>query len=44
MNKEIKITAGELHQYVQSNVLKQSSGYQTPELRGDASRVLVQFQ
>ena len=43
-NQDNKITAGELHQYVQSNVVRQSSGSQTPELQGDASRVLVQFQ
>ena len=39
-----KITAGELHQYVQSNVVQQSSGSQTPELQGDSERVLVRFQ
>ena len=43
-NQDNKITAGELHQYVQANVVQQSSGSQTPELQGDASRVLVQFQ
>ena len=43
-NQDNKITAGELHQYVQSNVVQQSSGSQTPELQGDADRVLVQFQ
>jgi len=43
-NQDNKITAGELHSYVQSNVVQQSSGSQTPELQGDADRVLVQFQ
>jgi hypothetical protein len=43
-NQDNKITAGELHQYVQSNVVQQSSGSQTPELQGDAERVLVSFQ
>ncbi|MDC1408822.1 caspase family protein [Candidatus Puniceispirillum sp.] len=43
-NQDNKITAGELHQYVQSNVVQQSSGSQTPELQGDENRVLVQFQ
>ena len=43
-NKDNKITAGELHQYVQQNVMQQSSGSQRPELQGDADRVLVRFQ
>tara|TARA_B110001452_G_scaffold10896_1_gene9092 strand:- start:98 stop:1825 length:1728 start_codon:yes stop_codon:yes gene_type:complete len=43
-NQDNKITAGELHSYVQSNVVQQSSGSQTPELQGDKNRVLVQFQ
>ncbi len=43
-NKDNQITAGELHSYVQTNVIQQSSGSQTPELQGDADRVLVQFQ
>ena len=43
-NQDNKITAGELHSYVQTNVIQQSSGSQTPELQGDADRVLVQFQ
>ena len=34
-----KIKAGELHQYVQTNVVQQSTGSQTPELQGDADRV-----
>ncbi len=43
-NKDNQITAGELHAYVQKNVIQQSSGSQTPELQGDADRVLVRFQ
>ena len=43
-NKDNQITAGELHQYVQQNVVQQSSGRQTPELQGDANKVLVRFQ
>ncbi len=43
-NQDNKITAGELHTYVETNVIQQSSGSQTPELQGDADRVLVQFQ
>ena len=43
-NQDNRITAGELHSYVQTNVIQQSSGSQTPELQGDADRVLVQFQ
>ena len=43
-NQDNQITAGELHAYVQQNVLQQSSGSQTPELQGDADRVLVRFQ
>ena len=43
-NNDNEITAGELHQYVQTNVIQQSSGSQTPELQGDADRVLVRFQ
>ena len=43
-NNDNAITAGELHAYVQSNVIQQSSGSQTPELQGDANRVLVRFQ
>ena len=42
-NNDNEITAGELHAYVEQNVVQQSSGSQTPELQGDASRVLVQF-
>ena len=43
-NNDNQITAGELHSYVQTNVIQQSSGSQTPELQGDADRVLVRFQ
>ena len=42
-NNDNKITAQELHNYVKENVVQQSSGSQTPELRGDRERVLVQF-
>ena len=43
-NQDNTITAGELHSYVQQNVVQQSSGSQTPELQGDAERVLVRFK
>ena len=43
-NQDNQITASELHAYVQQNVIQQSSGSQTPELQGDADRVLVRFQ
>ena len=43
-NQDNQITATELHAYVQQNVIQQSSGSQTPELQGDADRVLVRFQ
>ena len=42
-NQDNQITAGELHAYVQQNVIQQSSGSQTPELQGDDDRVLVRF-
>ena len=42
-NKDNKITARELHSYVEQNVVQQSSGSQTPELQGDKDRVLVKF-
>jgi hypothetical protein len=42
-NNDNKITARELHTYVEQNVVQQSSGSQTPELQGDKDRVLVQF-
>ena len=43
-NQDSQITAGELHTYVQQNVIQQSSVSQTPDLQGDAYRVLVRFQ
>ena len=43
-NSDNQITAGELHAYVQQNVIQQSSGSQTPELQGDADRILIRFQ
>ena len=43
-NNDKKITARELHVYVEQNVVQQSSGSQTPELQGDKDRVLVQFK
>ena len=43
-NNDNEITAGELNLYVQINVIQQSSGSQTPELQGDADRMLVRFQ
>jgi uncharacterized caspase-like protein len=43
-NNDNQITTSELHSYVQTNVIQQSSGSQTPELQGDADRVLVRFQ
>ena len=42
-NQDNKITAGELHSYVKTNVLQQSSGSQVLELQGDADKVLVRF-
>ena len=42
-NNDNQITAGELHAFVQQNVIQQSSGSQTPELKGDVDRVLVRF-
>ena len=42
-NNDNKITARELHAYVEQNVVQQSSGSQTPELHGDKERILVQF-
>ena len=43
-NQDSKITAGKLNAYEESNADQQSSGSQTPELQGDADRVLVQFR
>jgi uncharacterized caspase-like protein len=42
-NNDNKITARELHAYVEQNVVQQSSGSQTPGLQGNKDRVLVQF-
>jgi hypothetical protein len=45
-NKDKKITAGELHAYLGRNVKKQAirlGREQTPELQGDADRVLVRW-
>ena len=43
-NQDNQITAAELHEYVEQNVVQQSGGSQVPELQGDAERVLVRFQ
>jgi hypothetical protein len=43
-NQDSRITAGELHQFVKENVLRQSADKQTPELQGNADRVLVTFK
>ena len=43
-NNDNQITAAELHQYVEQNVVQQSAGSQVPELQGDSERVLVRFQ
>ena len=45
-NNDKKITNGELHSYVRSNVTKQAvrlEREQTPQLQGDENRVLVEF-
>ena len=42
-NNYNKITARELHAYVEQNVIQQSSGSQTPELQGEKNRMLVEF-
>jgi len=45
-NNDKKITNGELHSYVHSNVTRQAirlGREQTPELKGDLDRVLVEF-
>ena len=44
VHNDNQIAASELHSNVQTNVAQQSSGSQTPELQGDADRVLVRFQ
>ena len=43
-NRDNQITAAELHEYVEQNVVQQSGGSQVPVLQGDANRVLVRFQ
>jgi uncharacterized caspase-like protein len=42
-NNDNKITASELHAFIKDKVERQSQFRQTPELQGDADRVLVQF-
>ena len=45
-NNDKKITNGELHNYVRSNVTRQAirlGREQTPQLQGDENRVLVEF-
>ncbi len=42
-NNDNLITTGELHSYVQSNVMKHSLGSQTPELHGDHNKVLLRI-
>ena len=44
LNKDGKITAGEMHAYLMDNVTRQSSianRVQQPQLTGDVNRVLV---
>ncbi len=43
-NNDNQITAGELHSFVTDKVERQSGFKQTPDLQGDADRVLVRFQ
>ncbi|EHI48354.1 hypothetical protein HIMB100_00019360 [SAR116 cluster alpha proteobacterium HIMB100] len=43
-NNDNQITAGELHSFVTNKVERQSGFKQTPDLQGDAGRVLVRFQ
>ena len=43
-NRDNQINAGRFYAYVQRNDIQQSSGSRTPELQGDADRVLVRFQ
>ena len=43
INSDNKITAGELHSFVQDKVERQSGFKQTPDLQGDTDRVIVQF-
>jgi len=42
-NSDKKITTGELHKFVLDNVVQQSVGTQTPELQGDADKVIITF-
>ena len=45
-NNDKKITNGELHSYVRSNVTRQAirlGREQTPQSQGDENRVLVEF-
>tara|TARA_Y200000002_G_scaffold46142_1_gene33388 strand:+ start:266 stop:418 length:153 start_codon:yes stop_codon:yes gene_type:complete len=43
-NNDNKITARELNEYAEQNIVQQSSGSQTPELQGDKDRVIVKFK
>ena len=43
-NNDNQITAEELHSFVTDKVKRQSGFKQTPDLQGDAGRVLVRFQ
>ena len=43
-NGDKKITAGELHKYVEESVDRYSAGSQTPQIQGNADAVLVRFQ
>ena len=46
-NNDKKITNGELHNYVHSNVIRQAvrlGREQTPQLHGDKNTVLVDFK
>ena len=39
-----QITMAEMRDYVKDKVVRQSNFQQTPELQGDADRVLVEFE
>ena len=43
-NNDNQITAGELHSFVTDKVERQSGFKQTPDLQGDAERVIVRFE
>ena len=43
-NNDNQITAGELHSFVTDRVERQSGFKQSPDLQGDAGRVLVRFE